>query len=165
MESNKNNQKGREIKHSHLVQASMPVIFVIIWILDSQIFSLSIILDVFIPLIARIILFAVVLSAALLLMKFSHDALFKGNKPSNALIVKGILSHVRNPLYLGIILLYISLLFLSFSIICVALLVVIVLVYNKMVNYEEKVLESIFGNPYLEYKEKTPKWIPKLSSN
>ncbi|MFX1489981.1 MAG: methyltransferase family protein [Promethearchaeota archaeon] len=165
MESNKNNQKGREVKDSHLIQVSMPVIFVIIWILDSQIFSLSIVLDVYIPLIARIILFAVVLSVAFLLIKLSHDALFKGNEPSNILIVKGILSRVRNPLYLGIILIYISLLFLSFSIICLALLVVVVLVYNKMVNYEEKVLESIFGNLYLEYKEKTPKWIPKLSSN
>ena len=152
------------MKHSHLIQASMPIIFVVIWILDSQIFSFSIILDVFIPLIARIILFVVVLSVALLLMKLSHDALFKGNEPSDTLIVKGILSRVRNPLYLGILLIYVSLLFLSFSLICLPLLVLVVIVYNKMVNYEEKVLESIFGDQYLEYKVKTPKWIPRLSS-
>jgi len=33
---------------------------------------------------------------------------------------------------------------------------------NKMASYEEKDLEKIFGNEYLEYKKNVPKWIPKL---
>jgi protein-S-isoprenylcysteine O-methyltransferase Ste14 len=29
-----------------------------------------------------------------------------------------------------------------------------------MVNYEEKILEDLFGEDYREYKKKVPKWIP-----
>jgi len=154
--------KGREVKHSHLIQATLPIIFIIIWILDTQIFSFSNILDVFIPFIARLAIFIIVLALALVLMKISQDALFKGNEPSDTLIVKGILNRVRNPLYLGILFIYVSLIFLSISLICVALFIIVVLIYNKMVNYEEKVLEELFGDDYLVYKKRVRKWIPKL---
>ena len=144
--------KKREAKHSHLIQAT----------LDTQIFSFSIILNRFVPFIARLVLFIIFLSLAMVLMKFSHDALFKENEPSDTLIVKGILNRVRNPLYLGIFLIYISFLFFSISIICIVLFFIVVVIYNKMVNYEEKVLEDLFGDEYLAYKKRTPKWIPKL---
>ena len=96
-------------------------------------------------------------------MKLSHDALFHGNRPSNTLITDGILSHVRNPLYLGVLLIYVAFLFLSISLICVGFFIIIVAIYNNMVNHEEKVLESLFGDDYLAYKKRVPKWIPKFS--
>ncbi|MFX0083718.1 MAG: methyltransferase family protein [Candidatus Hodarchaeota archaeon] len=157
-----NNHRKREVRHSHLIQATLPVIYVIIWILDTQIFSYSNILDTYVPFIGRLVIFIIFLILAFVLVKLSHDALFEGDEPSDTLIVNGILNRVRNPLYLGILLIYVSLIFLSISLICVVLFVIVVLIYNKMVNYEEKVLEAIFGDDYLEYKKKVRKWIPRL---
>jgi len=33
--------------------------------------------------------------------------------------------------------------------------------YTLIVAYEEGVLESIFGREYLDYKQTTPRWIPR----
>jgi hypothetical protein len=33
--------------------------------------------------------------------------------------------------------------------------------YSLIVRYEEGVLESIFGEDYLAYKRRTPRWIPR----
>jgi hypothetical protein len=33
--------------------------------------------------------------------------------------------------------------------------------YSLIVSYEEGVLESIFGQAYLDYKKTTPRWIPR----
>lgn len=162
MNSNNNKEIKREPKYSHLVQAISPITFVVIWILDSQIFFISVVLNNYVPLILRIILFSIVLVLAFIFIALSHKAIFHDNKPSNTLIIDGILGHVRNPMYLGILLIYVAFLFLSISLICIVLFIIIALVYNKMVNYEEKVLESLFGDDYLAHKKKVPKWIPKL---
>ena len=95
-------------------------------------------------------------------MRLSHRTLFNNNKPSNTLITEGILERVRHPLYLGILLIYVAFLCLSISLICVGLFIVVLIIYNKMANYEENVLEKLFGNDYLDYKKKVPKWIPKI---
>jgi len=161
MNSQKSTNQNREIKYSHLIQAALPITFAVVWFLDSS-FSLSVWLNSFVPLIVRIILFSIVLALALILMRLSHGTLFHDNEASNSLITEGILSKVRNPLYLGILLIYVSCILLSISLICIALFIIIALIYNKMVNYEESVLAELFGEEYLEYKKKVPKWIPKL---
>ena len=33
--------------------------------------------------------------------------------------------------------------------------------YTLIVRYEEGVLESIFGQEYLAYKQRTPRWFPR----
>jgi protein-S-isoprenylcysteine O-methyltransferase Ste14 len=35
--------------------------------------------------------------------------------------------------------------------------------YTPMVKYEEEELEKVFGQEYLEYKEKVPRWLPRLT--
>ena len=161
MSSNDNKERKREIKYSHFIQAGLPISFIIIWILDSFVFFISTVLNNVVPLILRIILFVIVLALALILMKLSHDALFSHNEPPNTLITSGILSHVRNPMYLGVLLIYIAFICLSISLICVVFFIVIALIYNKMVNYEQKVLEELFSDEWLAYKKKVPKWIPR----
>jgi len=64
-------------------------------------------------------------------------------------------------MYLGVLLIYAAFLFLSISLICVVFFIVVALIYNKMVNYEQKVLEEIFGDEWLGYKKRVPKWIPR----
>ena len=162
MNDKDNPHDSREIPHSNLLQTLLPIIFFVIWILDSWILLISVWLNNFVPLLLRIILFITVLGLALIIMYLSHKTLFDHNKPLDTLITSGIMGRVRNPLYLSVLLIYIAFLLLSISIISIGFFIIIFLVYNRMVSYEEKKLEKMFGNEFLEYKKKVPKWIPKL---
>ena len=162
MNDKDNTKDTREIPHSHLLHALLPIIFIVIWVLDSWILLISVWLNEFVPSILRLILFITILGLAFIIIVLAHKTLFDHNGPSDTLLTSGILGHVRNPLYLGILLIYVAVLFLSISIISIVLFIIIFLIYNWMVNFEEKKLEKIFSNEYLEYKKKVPKWIPKL---
>ena len=153
------NSEKREIPHSHLYHALLPIIFVIVWVLDSQILELSTFLSGIVPFIVRAALFTVFLGTAITLMVLSHKALFNGGPP-DALLTGGIFSYTRNPMYLGILFIYIAFIFLSISLISAVLFVFVFYVYTKMVNYEEDILEELFDKEYKEYKERVPKWIP-----
>ena len=81
------------------------------------------------------------------------------------LIDSGPFAHVRNPLYIGNILLW-----LGFAVsarlpwlapIVFALLAV---EYHAIVRWEERLLETRIGLPYEQYLQRVPRWIPRLSS-
>ena len=160
MEIKRHNGHEREIPHAHIYHAILPIIFMIIWFLDSQIFHISTILNNYIPFIVRLLLFMAIIIIAISFIFLSHRALFKSHQPPDTLITNGILGYVRNPMYFGIILIYVAFIFFSISLICIGLLVVVFLVYNKMVNFEENLLENMFGEEYLTYKKTVPKWLP-----
>jgi protein-S-isoprenylcysteine O-methyltransferase Ste14 len=77
------------------------------------------------------------------------------------LVTYGIFSWMRNPLYVGNLLIWVGFVIgsgvLWFMPIALA---VFALEYTFIVRYEEGVLESIFGAQYLAYKERTPRWLP-----
>jgi protein-S-isoprenylcysteine O-methyltransferase Ste14 len=78
------------------------------------------------------------------------------------LVDYGIFGWVRNPLYVGNFLAWMG--FVTISGVLWFLPVAIVLFaveYSLIVAYEEGVLESIFGEEYLAYKRRTPRWIPR----
>ena len=150
----------REIPNAHIFHAVLPIIFIIIWFLDTNIFRISTFLNGFVDFRIRMILFILVFAIAITFIMLSHRVLFKLHQPPNSLITNGILRYVRNPMYLGILLIYIAFILLSISLIGVGLFIIIFLIYNWMVNFEEKILENMFGIQYLEYKKKVPKWFP-----
>jgi len=77
------------------------------------------------------------------------------------LVTHGPFALSRNPLYNGNFLLWMGFVALSgvwwFLPVAVALFGV---EYHFIVSYEEGVLESIFGEEYLAYRRRTPRWIP-----
>jgi protein-S-isoprenylcysteine O-methyltransferase Ste14 len=78
------------------------------------------------------------------------------------LVTYGIFAWCRNPLYIGNFLIWIG--FVTISGVLWFLPVAIVLFaaeYELIVRYEEGVLESTFGREYLDYKNETPRWIPR----
>lgn len=158
----KEKHQGREMKYSHILHALLPISFMIIWVLDSQILNLTTFFNDYVPFLVRITLFVVILILAFLIMYLSHKTLFSEGEPSESLITGGILKYTRNPLYFGVLLIYIALLSLSLSLISIGYFIIVVILYNKMVNFEENKLEEIFQDEYLKYKEEVPKWIPKL---
>jgi protein-S-isoprenylcysteine O-methyltransferase Ste14 len=77
------------------------------------------------------------------------------------LVTHGPFAFTRNPLYNGNLLLWLGFVAISgvWWFIPVAF-VLFAVEYFFIVRYEEGVLESIFGEDYLAYKRRTPRWIP-----
>jgi protein-S-isoprenylcysteine O-methyltransferase Ste14 len=78
---------------------------------------------------------------------------------SGKLMTTGIYGHIRHPLYLGTLLLYLPFTLWSFSLLSLAPWLIAVVAYNKMANYEEQVLTKKFGKEYVDYKKKVRKWV------
>ncbi len=81
-------------------------------------------------------------------------------KPANSLQTSGIYSVTRNPMYVGLLLLYLGLALLTgnwWTLILAPLLVLIVT--QKIIKPEEQYLLRAFGEPYVSYKEKVRRWI------
>ena len=81
------------------------------------------------------------------------------------LVASGPFGYVRNPLYLGNILLWTG-----FSIVArlvwLAPIVVILLAleYHAIVRWEEQLLASRIGEPYVRYVRNVPRWLPSLTA-
>jgi protein-S-isoprenylcysteine O-methyltransferase Ste14 len=78
----------------------------------------------------------------------------------SSLVVSGIYSYTRNPMYLGLLFVLIG----WFYFLSNLLSLVFVLIYVLHINYfqiqrEEKVLESKFGEAFIEYKVKVRRWL------
>jgi protein-S-isoprenylcysteine O-methyltransferase Ste14 len=156
---------GEEMPYSHLLQLSSAVVFLLVWSLDSFIFKFSVWFANFVPWVFRLILALCVIILGIMLARSAEKALFQEEleSPKVDVIDTGILGHVRHPLYLGVLLVYIGFILGTFSLISVAVFIVVALIHNKLATYEEQDLERIFGEKYVEYKSRVPKWIPRLS--
>ncbi len=78
----------------------------------------------------------------------------------NHLVTKGPFRISRNPMYLGMVfvLFGVSLLLGTVSPLIVILVFILMIQFN-FINHEEKSLEQIFGEEYLEYKKRVRCWI------
>jgi protein-S-isoprenylcysteine O-methyltransferase Ste14 len=78
------------------------------------------------------------------------------------LVTYGIFGWLRNPLYVGNFLIWMGFVVISgvWWFLPVAILI-FAIEYTLIVRYEEGVLESIFGQEYLDYKKTTPRWFPR----
>ena len=78
------------------------------------------------------------------------------------LVTYGIFAWMRNPLYVGNFLIWMGFAVISGVLWFIPVAVVLFAVeYTLIVRYEEGVLESIFGEEYLAYKSRTPRWFPR----
>src|SRR6266446_3796894 len=79
------------------------------------------------------------------------------------LVVNGLYRFVRNPMYVGVFLLIASraILFWSFPLV-LYLVLVATCVQLFIVLYEEPHLRKIFGEQYLDYCRRVPRWIPRF---
>lgn len=71
----------------------------------------------------------------------------------------GIFKSSRNPAYVGIMLMFIGSFLLAINLLMIIVVIIIFVWLNNQINNEEKVLTQKFGKPYIEYKNKTPRWI------
>jgi protein-S-isoprenylcysteine O-methyltransferase Ste14 len=82
------------------------------------------------------------------------------NKPTRSLVTTGIHGWTRNPIYLGMFLVYggIGIALRSPSILILTLPLAIIIRYG-VVAREEAYLERRFGDGYLDYKSRVRRWI------
>ena len=81
-------------------------------------------------------------------------------KPASSLVTSGIYGWTRNPMYLGIALIYAGIAILLNSLLALVLLpVVLVIIQTRVIAREEAYLERAFGNDYLAYKHRVRRWI------
>lgn len=79
------------------------------------------------------------------------------------LVVAGPYRLVRNPLYIGNALIAAGALCLAgrFVVLPVAL-AVLACYYQAVVKWEEKLLSGVFGEEYVDYCQRVPRWVPRL---
>ncbi len=79
------------------------------------------------------------------------------------LTVTGLYGYVRNPIYIGNIVILCGLCFLAELVWCTPFMVAwSALVYSLVVRHEEAELPARYGTAYTEYLEHVPRWIPQL---
>lgn len=81
---------------------------------------------------------------------------------SGELVTGGIYKYVRHPQYLGLIILTVGLLIQWPTIITLAMWPVLVLMYYRLARREEMEALEAFREKYVEYKLRTPMFLPSL---
>ncbi len=153
-----------EHPYGDLGQLILLVIFLVVWVADSFLLHSSTFLAPYLPLSLRLLIMILALATAFFLVKSGHVVISHGNhgRLPQSVVTTGAFRYVRHPLYLGCLLVYFGLAVATASLISLALLAVILPFYNFLATYEENLLESLFGESYLTYKDKTGKWLPRM---
>jgi len=171
-EQNGVNPMAREDHHSRndlaeehplgdLLQIVAFVMFLILWGADSFVLKFSTEMVRFIPLYIRLTMAGVCFLLSGWLALSGHRVVFKEVRDPPRVIREGVFGHVRHPIYLAAISLYLAFFFTTFSIVSFGLLVCIVIFYDYIATFEEKQLEKAYGQAYTDYKEEVSKWIPR----
>jgi protein-S-isoprenylcysteine O-methyltransferase Ste14 len=90
-----------------------------------------------------------------------------GNVGGTFLIISGPFAHLRNPLYLGNIMMYTGIGIMSFALfpwLQIVGLIFFSLQYHIIINEEEGYLKNTFGKQFEDYIMNVPRFIPRLSS-
>ncbi len=148
---------GGEARRSHTLQIGLFVFFILVWALDSFIFRFTAYVYL-IPFFLNVVLAIPIFIVSGYLMSKSH-IVFEGSEPH--VVDHGVYAHVRHPMYLGSILLYVAFWVTTLSFISLISLLVVIIGYNYLANAEEHILEEKFGDKYLTYKQRVHKWIPR----
>jgi protein-S-isoprenylcysteine O-methyltransferase Ste14 len=85
--------------------------------------------------------------------------------PPRRLVVKGLYRHVRNPQYIGVVLVALGEALFFGSLILLGYAILLAIGYHVFVRfYEEPTLKRTFGEDYVHYTEAVPRWLPKRCS-
>jgi protein-S-isoprenylcysteine O-methyltransferase Ste14 len=155
--------RGKDSEHAFgdKGQLILSVLFVVVWVGDSFSLRISTFLSDLVLLSVRLIILGLALALGAFLVVSGHGVINHGRHPTGV-ISSGAYRFVRHPLYLGCILFYLGLSVATASLFSLGLLALIFLFYNYIATYEEKWLESRFGESYRSYKKRTGKWLPNL---
>ena len=101
----------------------------------------------------------VIILTGMLLVIFGWRKIFRAK---NQLVTTGIYSYVRHPQYLGFLLITLGMNVLWVTLSTLALWPVLAFLYYRLAKEEDKLMEEMFGEEFLKYKNNVPTFIPKL---
>jgi len=141
----------------------IPAIFIVMaWALNKYIYEMPIPLAVNVQLIIAYVIMpiAVVLFSFSLYFFITQKQNPDPHTPTNALYTRGIFRVTRNPIYLGFLLAQtvVAIKLNNFYII-LSLPLTIILLNKWIIEPEESYLEKVFGQEYLDYKQKVRRWL------
>ena len=92
------------------------------------------------------------------IFKKKETPILPGQKPT-ALVIEGPYRFTRNPMYLGVTTALLGVaVYLGDILAFLAPIIFFIFVSLKFIPREEKLMEKLFGNNYLEYKKKIRRW-------
>ncbi len=82
--------------------------------------------------------------------------------PPRELVVAGLYRYVRNPQYVGVVLVLVGEALLTEMFVLFGYAALMAIGYHLFVRYyEEPTLRRLFGEPYARYREDVPRWLPR----
>jgi protein-S-isoprenylcysteine O-methyltransferase Ste14 len=87
-------------------------------------------------------------------------------EPTSAIVQDGPYARTRNPMFLGLVLIYLGVVVaVNTAWALVGLPVLIIWLHFGVIRREERFLEDRFGDEYSSYRRRVPRWIPRVASN
>lgn len=85
--------------------------------------------------------------------------------PPEHLVITGLYRHVRNPMYVGVLIVVTGWAFFLLSYCLVAYAILLAMGFHvRILKYEEPWLATRFGEDWFDYREAVPRWLPRLKS-
>lgn len=156
-----------EHKYGDIGQLIFLALFFVLWGIDSHYLQFSTFLTGYIPIYVSAPIGGLILTFASIFAFKGLQQIFREIRDPPEVIRTGVFKYTRHPIYLGAILLYLGLTIITLSLASLGLIVIVVIFYDFIASYEEKLLTEQFENEYEQYKKDVPKWIPipKLGEN
>jgi protein-S-isoprenylcysteine O-methyltransferase Ste14 len=136
-----------------------PIPFVILMLIFENATVTSLLLGLFIGLIGELIRFWGVSWAG-------SETRTTGGVGGTYLVIRGPFAYVRNPLYIGNILMYLGLGLMSMSLfpyLQIVAIIFFIVQYHVIVKEEEGFLEKKFGNDYKKFLKNVPRFFPRFT--
>jgi len=143
-------------------QIIIACLFSATWITDSFFLNYSTFPNQYVPIVVRLLIGIILLGLAAYLAGKGLSIVFGEKRHKPAVIRKSVFKMVRHPIYLAEILLYLGLLVLNMSLAALGIWVVAIAFLHYISQHEEKLLLERFGEEYEQYMRRVPMWIPRV---
>jgi protein-S-isoprenylcysteine O-methyltransferase Ste14 len=98
-----------------------------------------------------------------ILLASAWNVLYQAQR-AGRLAVTGPYAHVRHPQYMGFILIMTGFLFQWPTLVTLVMFPVLLLMYARLATHEEREVQMQFGEEYVRYAQRTPRFVPRLGS-
>ena len=141
-------------------QLVLAVFFFAAWIIDSAFFEWTTFLNPHVPTVVRVPVAGILLALSAYMAWASHRTIFGEKREEPHVVRRGVFAVVRHPMYLSEILLYLGLLLLSISLMAAGVWLLTIAFLHFIARKEERLLLARFGDEYASYMRKVPMWFP-----
>ncbi len=107
------------------------------------------------------ILSYIFIGGGFILLSSAWEKLYKAQR-KHKLATTGWYARVRHPQYIGFVSIMFGFLLQWPTLVTLIMFPILLIMYARLSNIEEKDMEKEFGEEYLEYKKKTPAFLPKV---